>query len=241
MRYTSVTALAAALALSLPIAAHAQGQSQDREYDRNRDFSEQARELVDRGMAAASGQQGAERVIRDWPEASRKAARNMIQQYGQPDEVSNAALVWMENDPWHLTMVQREPVQHNFPMPHKDVLAQTVYLEVPTGKFDDIARFDGSIILDRTKGTITARCDSEEANTLAINLARRVANDELDVEEAREEFARLMRNYQQDGRRHASLRRLQFEPASAATAGDPGERFDGFAMQDEDQDDNGNW
>ena len=236
MRYPSVTALAAALALSLPMAALAQGQSQDRQND----FSEQARQLVDRGMAAASGQQ-AERVIRDWPDASREAARAMIQRYGQPDETSNMALVWVQNDPWHHTMVLREPVQHNFPMPHEDVLAQTVFLDVPEGKFDDIARFDGSVILDRTKGTITARCDSEEANTLAINLARRISNDDLDVEEAREEYARLMRNFQQDGRRNASLRRLQFEPASAASAGDPDERFEGFAMQDDEREDDGNW
>ena len=35
----------------------------------------------------------------------------------------------------------------------------------------DLARFDGSVIVERTRGEIGARCDKEEMNYLALNLA----------------------------------------------------------------------
>ncbi|MGH8284417.1 MAG: hypothetical protein ACRETT_01460 [Steroidobacteraceae bacterium] len=38
-------------------------------------------------------------------------------------------------------------------MPHKDVLEQVIDYKVPPDKFDDLARYDGSVIAERTKGT----------------------------------------------------------------------------------------
>lgn len=49
-------------------------------------------------------------------------------------------------------------------MPHKDMLLQVIAYEVPADKFDDLAAFDGSVIAERTRGEIAARCDKEAAN-----------------------------------------------------------------------------
>ncbi len=42
-------------------------------------------------------------------------------------------------------------------------------------KYEDLAMFDGSVIVERTKDEISARCDKEEMNLLALNLANDVA------------------------------------------------------------------
>lgn len=41
----------------------------------------------------------------------------------------------------------------------------------------------------RTKGELSARCDQELANFLALNLADDIINDEKSVNEARQEYA----------------------------------------------------
>jgi hypothetical protein len=58
---------------------------------------------------------------------------------------------------------------------------------VPT--FSDLARFDGSVIVERTKGEMSARCDMEEMNFLALNLAHEIATGERTVDDARTFYA----------------------------------------------------
>jgi hypothetical protein len=64
-----------------------------------------------------------------------------------------------------------------------------VRYDVPVEKYSDIARYDGSIILDRTKGTMSARCDNEAMNFLALNLAYEIAQGRRTVDEARNFYA----------------------------------------------------
>jgi hypothetical protein len=94
-------------------------------------------------------------------------------------------LVWRGNGPWKKTVVSKEEVEHRFPAPHKDVLEQFVDYKVPADKFDELAMYDGSVIAERTKGELSARCDMEEANILALNLADEVATGKRSVEDAR--------------------------------------------------------
>jgi hypothetical protein len=46
-------------------------------------------------------------------------------------------------------------------------------------------KFDSALVVDRTVGTLSARSDSEQANTLALNLADEIARGKRDVESAR--------------------------------------------------------
>lgn len=71
---------------------------------------------------------------------------------------------------------------------------------MPTGKFTPLARFDGSVIVGRTTGEVSARCHDEGANSLALNLrhdivvgARRVDEavlSDADLERAKEQGQR---------------------------------------------------
>jgi hypothetical protein len=68
---------------------------------------------------------------------------------------------------------------------HTDFLTQVINYRVPPDKFDDIAKFDGSILLDRTKGEAAGRCDSESANVLGLNMVHEISTGKRTWEEAR--------------------------------------------------------
>ncbi len=125
-----------------------------------------------------------------WPEVSSKAAKQMMEKYGQPAGVTPTMLVWNQAGPWKQIIVSKEPVDHKFPKPHQDVLEQVVNYKVPTEKIDDLAEYDGSVIVERTKGEISARCDKEPMNFLALNLAHEVATGKKSAQEARKEYTK---------------------------------------------------
>jgi hypothetical protein len=216
--------LAAAIALAQPVVAQGQGRWDGRAVD-------EARPPAHAYGRASESQ--ARRLVEDWPDAARRSAGHMLDSYGAPDSIADDRLVWRNNGQWHETVVLRDPVPHNFPFPHDDVLAQTIFYDVPLERYEDLARFDGSLLLDRTRGAITARCDMEAANFLALNLAHEIISGRRSVEEARRIHAEAMSEFMDTGNKIAHQRRLQFQPLSPATAGDPDERSRWIAMEDE--------
>jgi hypothetical protein len=130
-------------------------------------------------------QQNLQKHTASWPEASKQAMRLMVDKYGQPDETTATQLVWHEAKPWKRVIVHAHEVQHNFPRPHFDVLEQVISYRVPVNKFDDLAAFDGSLSTDRTAGELTSRCDREEINMLAVNVANEIATGQRTVEDGR--------------------------------------------------------
>jgi hypothetical protein len=156
-------------------------------------------------------------VVSDWPEKPRKVAERTMQKYGPPDEATESMLIWHNNDPWKKTIIYRDEVPHKFPKPHTDLLEQFIDYQVPPEKFDDLARFDGSVIVERTKGVMSARCDREEANLLALNLAHDIITDKRTVEDARNAYAENIKALmnKQPG---PYMEKLQFEVPSGDTA-----------------------
>lgn len=128
--------------------------------------------------------------VSGWPARSQEAARFMMDKYGQPNEQTPTMLVWYASGPWKRTVLYREEVLHNFPKPHTDLLEQFIDYRVPVDKYDDLAAYDGSVIVERTKGEISARCDKEAMNFLALNLANEIVGGTRTVQQARAEYAR---------------------------------------------------
>lgn len=126
--------------------------------------------------------------LKMWPMASQMAAKDMMNKYGKPDEMTPSMLVWNNNGPWAKTVVFKMEYPHNFPMPHTDLLQQWISHKVPTNKLDELAKYDGSVVVERTTGMISARCDKEGANFLALNLAHDIIMGKRTVEEAREMY-----------------------------------------------------
>lgn len=134
-----------------------------------------------------------EPILSSWKSKPQEVARTLIAKYGPPHEATPQRLVWHNNGPWKRTELVNEEIPHLFPKPHKDMLFQAINYQVPPDKFDDLAKYDGSVIVERTKGEIAARCDKEEANFLALNLANEIIKGKKGVEEARKFYAETMR------------------------------------------------
>ena len=134
-------------------------------------------------------------AITAWPAKSQEAARFMVDKYGQPNEQTPTMLVWYATGPWKRTVLYRDEVPHNFPKPHTDLLEQFIDYRVPVDKYDELAAYDGSVIVERTKGEISARCDKEAMNFLALNLANEIVRGTRTVQQARTEYARQAMAY----------------------------------------------
>lgn len=61
---------------------------------------------------------------------------------------------------------------------------------VPPDKADDLEAYDGSVLFDRTKGEMSARCDKEAANMVALNLADDIITGKRNIDEARQEYGK---------------------------------------------------
>ena len=150
-----------------------------------------------------------------WPEASQMAAKDMMEKYGKPDIVSDQMLVWVNNGIWNKTIIFKKEVDHFFPGPHKDVMQQFVGFKVPPDMFDELAEFDGSVVVDRTQGEISARCDKEGANFLALNLAYDIVKGNKSVDEAREFYGKTIMKVKK-GEKPEYTQKLMFTPDMSA-------------------------
>ncbi len=130
-----------------------------------------------------------DQIVSAWPDVPREVAQTVMEAYGPPQEATPSRLIWFNNRPWKRTILYRDVVQHDFPMPHPDLLEQFIDYQAPPEAFDELAKYDGSVIVERTKGEMSARCDKEPMNFLAINLANDVATGARTVEEARQFYA----------------------------------------------------
>ncbi len=169
-----------------------------------------------------------EALIESWPEAPKMGARQMMEQYGPPNEATPTKLFWYRNGPWKRTELTSDVVIHNFPSPHSDFLTQYIDYQVPVGMFDEIGAFDGSCLVDRTAGEAAARCDSEAANVLTLNLMNDIVTGKTSVEEARKTYAENMAAYTM-GRSAPYAERLQVAVPQGGTE-DPDESMIGGVM-----------
>lgn len=135
------------------------------------------------------------KYIEDWPEESREAAQLVIDQYGEPNEVTGSQLVWHRPGPWKRIVASKIFYEHNFPAPHNDSVESVIDYRVPPEKFAELAAFDGSVIVERTAGEVSARCHDEQANFLALNLMHDIVTGAKSVEEARAYYAKEFGDY----------------------------------------------
>lgn len=129
-----------------------------------------------------------DKKMMSWPKASREAVMFMMQKYGPPMEMTPSMAMWGKTGPWKRTVVYSYEVQHDFPGPHTDVMQQWIDYRLNPEDVDNITAYDGSVVVERTNGEISARCDKEAANFLAINLANEIAMKKRNKESARMKY-----------------------------------------------------
>jgi hypothetical protein len=141
-------------------------------------------ELVSPTSSSQAAHEWAARNLKDWPVDRQVVAAHLVTRYGEPQEVTPRSVSWYDNGPWKRTILYKDGDLHRFPLAHRDVLWQTINYKVPMNKVAALLTYDGSILVDRTRGEVTAHCDSEEANTLILNIANDIVTGEDTVEQA---------------------------------------------------------
>lgn len=156
-------------------------------------------------------------LIRHWPEESREAAELVIKKYGEPDEATESELIWDKPGPWKRMIASKAFHKHDFPAPHIDCVESVIDYRVPPEKFSELAKFDGSVIVERTTGEVSARCHDEEANFLALNLMNDIVIGAKTVEEARQYYAKEFADYRRK-KPTPYMETLRFRPADGSAA-----------------------
>ncbi|MEO5987306.1 MAG: hypothetical protein ABIU54_07030 [Candidatus Eisenbacteria bacterium] len=139
-------------------------------------------------MVAGSMKLNKEQVgstMSNWPSASKDAINYMMDKYGPPTAMTSEMALWGKTGPWKRTVVYSKEYQHDFPGPHTDVMQQWLDYKVPPKMYAMLAAYDGSVVLERTTGEMSARCDKEAANFLAVNLADEIVRGKRSVQSAR--------------------------------------------------------
>ncbi len=155
--------------------------------------------------------------VRSWPEASQIAAKMMMEKYGKPNETTSHMLVWYNNGPWKKTTIYNKETKHIFPVDHTDVMEQVIDYKVPADKFDELAQYDGSVTAYRTDGEMSAKCDKEGANFLALNLANDVITGKKTVEEARSFYAKTIKEFALENKMSPYMESFQFSVSKGGT------------------------
>ena len=156
--------------------------------------------------------------LKSWPEASQMAAKEAMDKYGKPDVMAEEMLVWKDKGMWKKMMVTKTETKHDWPVAHTDMFEQCVSYRVPVDKVDELAKFDGSVTYKRTEGLLSARCDKEAMNILALNLAVEIAKGNKNAEQARMEFTKNAMAFKK-GEKPEITQKLMF--TSNASAADP--------------------
>jgi hypothetical protein len=167
--------------------------------------------------------------IRQWPEESRQAAKLVIDQYGEPDEATETQLTWHKPGPWKRIVASKAFYKHDFPAPHIDAVESFIDYQVPVNKFTALAEFDGSIIVERTAGEVSARCHDEQANFLALNLMHDIVTGAKSAQQAREYYAKEFADYRRK-KPTPYMEGLRFSPQHGDATADPDTRV----LSDED-------
>lgn len=156
-------------------------------------------------------------LMEGWPEEAREAAQLVIDQYGKPDESTDTQLTWQKPGPWKRIVASRAFYSHHFPVPHYDSVESVIDYRVPPEKVTALAQFDGSVIVERTVGEVSARCHDEQANFLALNLMHDIVTDAKTVDEARAYYAKEFADYRRK-KPTPYMEKLHFSAAKGDTA-----------------------
>jgi hypothetical protein len=150
-------------------------------------------------------------VIKAWPKEPQDSAKRLIEYYGEPDEYSQSQLIWYDTkDGWKRTVLSKEEVPHDFPAHHTDFLEQFINYRVPVEMFSKLAEYDGSVMAERTKGELSARCGGTSMNFVAVNLAHDIITGKRTVAAAREEYTHLYKAHK-DGEKPPYTEAFQFD------------------------------
>jgi hypothetical protein len=139
--------------------------------------------------------QKATALTNGWPESSVTAAKEMITKYGDPSEVTSDSLIWFNPAQFKKIIVHKEVFSSRFPLLHQTALEHVVDYHPVNNKVDDVWNYNGSVVLNRTKGEMSASGENEAMNILSLNLADDIMRGKLSADGARIRHGKETMNY----------------------------------------------
>lgn len=183
-----------------------------------RNYAAEADSSVNKNKSSSKKTSTTTPDVSNWPQAAKLAVDEITAKYGQPDGVTEDELTWHKKGEFEKICITKNETKHSFPIEHTDMLQSTIRYDVPEDKMDDLGKFDGSITFDRTQGTMSARCDKEANNFLALNLAHDIIIGKKTTASARKTFADIIK-FKTNGGNPLYMAKLTFTPKSST--GDP--------------------
>ncbi len=160
----------------------------------------------------------AQATVDSWPAASRQAASALLAKYGAPDSAGAKYLSWRLRGEWTRVSVYRddEPAKRN------GIVEDVVRFEAPLESWRDLKDLGLGVRYEAIGETLSAASASEQANTLALNLAVDVIKGRRTAREARDFYAKAQK-LAAAGKSSDYALSLKFEPAQGPPAIQPGE------------------
>jgi hypothetical protein len=132
-----------------------------------------------------------ENNLNNWQyEDAKSYAEELIEQYGDPDVMTNNMVLWKDNkiSEFKKVYVLDESIPHDSPRPHHDFVYSTMEIDVPQELMEAVAKASESIIVDQLKNEVTARCGDIFANAITLGFVQKLIEGEIKPEDAEEEY-----------------------------------------------------
>lgn len=124
-------------------------------------------------------------VIHRWDPRPANTAREMVRRHGRPQEITESLLLWRRPGPWSRIVVYRNELPQSLPWEHLDCLEHAVPYAIPVEAVKPLAEFSTCVVCDRSARLLVARCQSEEVNTLLVNLSHFVIAERWSPDKAK--------------------------------------------------------
>ncbi len=129
-----------------------------------------------------------EEMLKYWNfEGPKETVMKLTYAFGPPKDISIYDAKWDYIQGFHGVCVKDEEIPHDTPSPHKDWLYSCRKIAVPPALYTPLANVSGSILIDGTKGLVTARCQMLIKNAVTLAFVEDVV---AGAEASPEEYAR---------------------------------------------------
>jgi hypothetical protein len=125
-----------------------------------------------------------EKWTKEWADGPKKSVEELMKKHGPPTDGSSNMLIWQDKAPWKEIRVKNEEVKHDFPEEHKESCIFVIEQKVPPEKVGEIAKLNGSMMVDTTKGQTELRAENEQMAMLELNAANELIQGK-DIEEVK--------------------------------------------------------
>jgi hypothetical protein len=147
--------------------------------------------LIFVGACASFPRDIAQGMLNGWAPPSAAAGRQLMDEYGTPDEIGRNRLTWNRRGAWKRTVVwNRKPIA--LAPVDLAVIKQTIDYPLTSEQARTLTGFSACLEVDLERGELSSRAGREEINFLLLNLAGEIVRGERTVAEAQEMFYRQL-------------------------------------------------